>query len=137
MRIEKRGKNGQFLKGNAINFVHGQAKRINGKVVVSRLYRAWQNMLSRCENPKVKCFKYYGAKGRTVCSSWHKASTFITWAQTHGYRDDLTIDRIDNDGNYEPGNCRWVTFIQNIHNRRPQDTSNRVRNEYGQFQGAV
>lgn len=52
-----------------------------------------------------------------MCSSWHDSTIFIAWAQTHGYRDDLTIDRINNDGNYEPENCRWITFSENIGKR--------------------
>jgi hypothetical protein len=123
MKIEKRDRKGRFKKGNAINFVHGQAKRINGKVVVSRLYRAWQNMLMRCENPKVMSFNYCGRRGISVCADWHDAATFIAWAQANGYREDLTIDRINNYGNYEPRNCRWVTREVQDKNRRPRMVS--------------
>jgi hypothetical protein len=69
----------------------------------TRLYKIWQQMKNRCLNPKGNRFKDYGARGITVCDEWkNDFKAFYDWAMSNGYSDDLTIDRIDNDGNYEP-----------------------------------
>lgn len=84
----------------------------------SRLYNAWQNMYSRCNNENNTKFKYYGGRGITVCNDWKDYMVFREWALKHGYSDDLTLDRIDVNGNYCPENCRWVTWTQQQRNRR-------------------
>ncbi|MFZ2809433.1 MAG: hypothetical protein WAZ60_23865 [Desulfosalsimonadaceae bacterium] len=74
-------------------------------------------MKKRCYRPSHDSYKHYGARGITVCSEWLESfPVFYIWAMGNGYRDDLTIDRIDNDGNYEPSNCRFVTM--KFQNRR-------------------
>ena len=84
-----------------------------------RLYRIWQGMKSRCYYPKNKCFNSYGARGIQICEEWKNSfSTFAIWALSHGYADDLTIDRIDVDGNYHPLNCRWITMKEQQKNKR-------------------
>lgn len=80
----------------------------------TRIYGIWGGMIKRCTNPKSTRYKNYGGRGIEVCHSWRDAATFIAWAQTHGYQDNLTIDRIDNDGNYEPGNCHWISGGDNV-----------------------
>ena len=88
-----------------------------------RLYRIWLGMRHRCYGTghKEKCFKYYRDKGITICDEWrHNFDAFHDWAVHHGYAEDLTIDRIDGDGNYCPENCRWVTRAENSRNKKPK-----------------
>jgi len=83
----------------------------------SRLYGIWDSMKLRCFNPKQQGYKYYGGKGIKVCDEWKNSYlTFKAWALANGYQDNLTIDRIDSDGNYCPENCRWLTLAENVRN---------------------
>jgi hypothetical protein len=84
----------------------------------TRLYNVWRNMCQRCGNPHLWYFPYYGGRGIRVCKAWHKFLPFYRWAVSHGYRDDLTLDRKNNDGNYTPSNCRWATRAQQAQNQR-------------------
>lgn len=80
----------------------------------TRLYSIYRNMITRCEYADAINFKYYGARGIRICPEWrHNFGAFKAWALSHGYADNLTIDRVDNDGNYEPSNCRWITRAEN------------------------
>lgn len=78
-----------------------------------RLYRIWEAMKSRCLNPNREAYKHYGGKGVKVCLEWLNYAVFRDWALINGYADGLTIDRINNDGNYEPFNCQWITLSEN------------------------
>lgn len=85
----------------------------------TRLYRIWQGMLRRCDNPKRKDYKDYGARGIAVCDEWKNSfQVFHDWALSNGYEEHLTIDRKDVDDNYCPQNCRWATRTEQVHNRR-------------------
>lgn len=84
----------------------------------TRIYGIWNGMRSRCANPRSKSFATYGALGVTVCAEWATFEPFRDWALANGYRDDLTIDRINPFGNYEPTNCRWIPKSEQRHNRR-------------------
>ena len=83
-----------------------------------KLFNLWQTMKSRCENPNREKYKDYGERGIRVCNEWKDASNFVLWALENGYKDGLQLDRIDNNGNYCPENCRFVTPKENSRNRR-------------------
>ena len=81
-------------------------------------YRSWWDMRQRCSNPKNTHFKHYGGRGITVCERWKKFDNFL--ADMGEAPPDLEIDRKNNDGNYEPDNCRWATRSQQMKNIRPR-----------------
>lgn len=84
-----------------------------------RLYIIWHSMKQRCYDKNSKSYKYYGAKGIKICDEWkNNFAKFQEWALKNGYQDNLTIDRIDNNKNYEPNNCRWLTRKENNLNRK-------------------
>lgn len=89
---------------------HGMAK--------TRIYNIWSSMRGRCNNPLNNCYKYYGGRGIKVCEEWQEFEPFYRWALANGYADNLTIDRINVNGNYEPSNCRWVTKKEQALNTR-------------------
>lgn len=84
----------------------------------TRLHDTWGKMIRRCEQPKDKRWERYGGRGISICDEWRNDFlAFYNWAMDNGYSDELTIDRINNDGNYEPSNCRWATAKQQSSNR--------------------
>lgn len=84
-----------------------------------RLFGLWETMRSRCNNPNREKYGDYGGRGIEVCDEWNRsAEAFCEWALANGYKDGLQIDRIDNNGNYEPSNCRFVTPKTNSRNKR-------------------
>lgn len=103
-----------------IHFRHGLSH--------SRLYRIWKNMKQRCYNSKASRFEHYGGRGIKVCNEWHDDfMNFYNWAMENGYNDDLSIDRIDANGNYEPNNCRWIS------NKEQQN--NKIKNRLIEYNG--
>ena len=110
-------------------FIHGWIKSCGCRIADSsrarmtrhgmsdtRIYRIWQGMVRRTTVPKCPQFKRYGSLG--ICKSWLRFEGFLTWATSHGYSDDLSIDRIDNDKGYSPSNCRWATLKEQQSNKR-------------------
>ena len=99
--------------GNRYNKKHGCSH--------SRLYQIYNNMKSRCYKEYAKEFENYGGRGIKICDEWLGKDGFINfynWAYSNGYSENLTIDRINNEGNYDPNNCRWVTMmVQNSNSR--------------------
>ena len=83
-----------------------------------KLYGVWSTMMHRCYDDKRVKYPDYGGRGIKVCKEWHDPNIFIDWAETNGYSAGLQLDRIDNNGNYSPDNCRFVTPKTNSRNRR-------------------
>lgn len=85
----------------------------------TRLYTIWKNMRERCNNPNHNDYTNYGGRGIKVCKEWDcDFSSFYNWANHNGYRDELSIDRINVNDGYHPNNCRWVTQKQQCNNTR-------------------
>lgn len=83
-----------------------------------RLYNIWMGMKNRCRY-SYPCTKNYFGRGIDVCEEWQQSfESFQNWAETHGYDDGLTLDRINNEGNYEPDNCRWISMHEQFRNLR-------------------
>jgi len=108
-----------FLK----NWERKQAKKRHNttpkhRLSRSRVYEIWAGMLKRCDEPKHASYKYYGGRGISVCDRWRTFENFL--ADMGHPPDGTSLDRIDNDGNYEPTNCRWATAAVQAKNKRPR-----------------
>lgn len=105
-------------------------KRHKHDMCNTRIYGIWSSMKSRCSNIKDEYhYKHYFSRGITVCDEWkNDFMNFYNWSMENGYSDDLEIDRIDNDGNYEPSNCQWITHKENNNKRG----NNRIIKAFGE-----
>jgi hypothetical protein len=95
----------------------------------TKLYTVWDHMIMRCHNPSHQAYPRYGARGITVCDQWRDYVKFRNWAIANGYKEGLSIDRINNDNGYNPANCRWAT--------RKEQQNNRHNNAYIAYQGQI
>lgn len=114
------------IKGANAGEKHGNYKH---GCTNTKLFRLWEHMRERCYYPKHPYFKNYGGRGIKVCDEWAEFKPFQNWATANGYSDGLTIDRIDNNGDYAPSNCRWATMKEQQNNKR----TNRVVEYMGQM----
>lgn len=118
---------GNVLIISKSNLIHGKTKScgcLHQDTVTThgnhrtKLYGVWGSMLQRCNNPKNVHYHFYGGRGISVCDSWAKFDSFLTWAKKTHYKPGLQIDRIDNNKGYSEDNCRWITSGVNNSNKR-------------------
>lgn len=110
----------ETIVGKKMSYLHGKTN--------TRLFRIWAHIKDRCFNINNDAYKNYGARGITMCAEWSSSFiSFYNWAKNNGYQENLTIDRIDNNKNYYPENCRWITMKEQHRNTR--------RNTYLFFNG--
>jgi hypothetical protein len=103
----------RWLRAGRIKSCGCYRSRRNG-LSQSNLYKIWNGMIFRCENKKSSRYNRYGGRGIGICESWRSNfQSFYDWGLSNGYEKGLTIDRINNDGNYEPSNCRFLTRGEN------------------------
>lgn len=104
----------QKERASECNKTHGMSN--------TKIFMVWQDMVARCTRKTHHAYKYYGKRGIKVCNEWiDNFMNFYNWSINNGYQKGLTIDRINNDGNYEPNNCRWTTMYVQCHNRRKKN----------------
>lgn len=115
------------LRGGAARTVHGNATKRAGR---SKEYIAWAAMRDRCLSPTHDSYKNYGARGIGICDRWSSFENFLADMGPAPSRN-LTLERVDNNGNYEPANCKWATRREQNHNKRGSG----IRNGRGQFVG--
>jgi hypothetical protein len=111
---------GCISKENPAHRTHGHTRNEpGGRKIMGATYVCWKSMHARCSNPKQRAYAYYGGRGISVCERWNSFENFLA---DMGERPNphLSIDRVNNDGNYEPGNCRWATASEQARNKRPR-----------------
>jgi len=111
-------------------------RRTHGEALIKTVeWRTWRGMRNRCEKLYNPSYKYYGARGISVCARWQGRDGFKNFLADMGRRPDLgySIERKNNDGNYEPGNCVWATALEQARNRRPGGRRTGKRDQNGRY----
>ena len=111
-------KNGASQSCGCLNKERSRQAHTKHSMSNERLYRTYKHMMNRCNNANVDGYELYGGRGISVCDEWQEFIPFKEWALNNGYNDNLTLDRIDCNGNYEPANCRWITIKEQQCNKR-------------------
>lgn len=117
LQLVRKDKNKGFYPENCTFLDKEETTKTHG-MRYTRLYRIWNLMIQRCSNEKLPYFDRYGGRGIRVCEEWKTFEVFAEWARKSGYKDGLSIDRINVEGNYEPQNCKWSTEIEQARNKR-------------------
>ena len=99
-------------------FVSRKSNTVHGLTNKHKLYGVWKNIRQRCTNPNNPSYKNYGGRGISMSEEWDEYPIFLEWAMENGYKEGLTIERIDNDGDYSPDNCTFVDNVKQQRNRR-------------------
>ena len=103
--------------GCLVRDVNSAIRKFPKEAVNSRLYIIWNSAKERCFCPNSTSYKWYGLRGISMCDEWRNDfMSFYKWSIENGYSDDLTLDRINSKGNYEPSNCRWATYKEQANN---------------------
>lgn len=109
------------LQKDILRTIHTNNKKLDN-LYNTRLHRIWSNMKTRCFNKNFSQYKDYGGRGIKVCEEWNNDFiNFYNWAINNGYQENLSIDRINVNGNYEPNNCRWLTIQEQNNNKRDKN----------------
>lgn len=121
-QISERGIHSLGLSRFCKHCFRGKSHLIHG-LSHTRLWRIWNGIKSRCNKPSVYTYRWYGARGIRMSDEWNDFMIFYQWSKSHGYNDNLTIERINKDGNYEPSNCEWITRSENSKRRNAYYTN--------------
>lgn len=111
-------KSGKTQSCGCLNKETTKAASITHGLSHEKLYFVWKAMIARCENKEHPSYKDYGGRGISVCKEWHSIETFVNWSKENGHKEGLELDRINNNGNYEPTNCRFTTRKKQTRNTR-------------------
>ena len=110
--------NGEIISCGCYHSEHNHEYGFKHGMSHTRIYTIWSGMIQRCCNPNAKNYPRYGSRGVTVCEEWKEFKNFYDWSKISGYSDNLTIERLDNNGNYCPENCTWITKQKQMRNTR-------------------